>query len=334
MILTIIGSLLIISSIVLIIVNYRKKQILDSNCSDINIKIDAANKIYESKIAAIEQINQNIKIEKENYFKCEEQLKGIHEQIDGVQERYHELINQNSLIQGRIEGAKKELETMTKVVKDNKEEIKNFKQNQQEIINSYEKDFQKRLLELTETYNEKTEEYEKRVKDLREKRNAAIQVAMQEEEKRIANKYYMLQITDNELEDIKWLKQIEHKLIRKDIIGKIIYKSYIEKHYTDLVGRVLNKEHFSGIYKITNQINQMCYIGQAADISTRWRQHIKRAVGAEPLTNNKLYPAMKEFGIENFTFEVVDKCNKDKLNEREQYWQEFYGAKTFGYSIK
>ena len=78
----------------------------------------------------------------------------------------------------------------------------------------------------------------------------------------------------------------------------------------------------------------MCYIGQAANIKKRWLQHIKRAVGAEPLTNNKLYPAMKEFGVENFSFEVIDKCDKDKLNEREQYWQDFYQAKIFGYSIK
>jgi hypothetical protein len=36
----------------------------------------------------------------------------------------------------------------------------------------------------------------------------------------------------------------------------------------------------------------MCYVGQAANISERWRQHIKRGVGAETATRNKLYPAM------------------------------------------
>jgi hypothetical protein len=43
---------------------------------------------------------------------------------------------------------------------------------------------------------------------------------------------------------------------------------------------------------------------------------------------------MAKFGVENFTFEVVEKCQKEQLNEREQYWQDYFKAKEFGYSIK
>jgi len=28
----------------------------------------------------------------------------------------------------------------------------------------------------------------------------------------------------------------------------------------------------------------MCYIGQAVDIAERWKQHIKRGIGADPPT--------------------------------------------------
>ena len=41
-----------------------------------------------------------------------------------------------------------------------------------------------------------------------------------------------------------------------------------------------------------------------------------------------------ELGPENFTFEVLEECEKTKLDEHEDYWQEFYQAKEFGYSIK
>ena len=78
----------------------------------------------------------------------------------------------------------------------------------------------------------------------------------------------------------------------------------------------------------------MCYVGQAVDIADRWRQHIKRGLGAEAPTKNKLYPAMKTFGVENFTFEVVEECSKAELNDKEDYWQNYYKAKEFGYSIK
>lgn len=78
----------------------------------------------------------------------------------------------------------------------------------------------------------------------------------------------------------------------------------------------------------------MCYIGQSVNISERWRQHIKRGVGAEAPTRNKLYPAMLEKGVENFTFEIIEECSRADLDEREQFWQNFYHAKDYGYSIK
>jgi len=39
-------------------------------------------------------------------------------------------------------------------------------------------------------------------------------------------------------------------------------------------------------------------------------------------------------GPENFTFEVIEECGRPQLNEREDYWQEVFHAKDFGYSIK
>ena len=43
---------------------------------------------------------------------------------------------------------------------------------------------------------------------------------------------------------------------------------------------------------------------------------------------------MIENGVENFSFELIEGCPREKLNEREDYWQEFFKAKEFGYSIK
>ena len=43
---------------------------------------------------------------------------------------------------------------------------------------------------------------------------------------------------------------------------------------------------------------------------------------------------MLTFGVENFTFEIIEECEKEQLDEREQYWQEYFQARSFGYSIK
>jgi hypothetical protein len=43
---------------------------------------------------------------------------------------------------------------------------------------------------------------------------------------------------------------------------------------------------------------------------------------------------MLAIGVERFSFEVIEECSRDMLDEREDYWQEFFKAKEFGYSIK
>ena len=43
---------------------------------------------------------------------------------------------------------------------------------------------------------------------------------------------------------------------------------------------------------------------------------------------------MYSLGVENFTFEIVEECDRSQLNAREDYWQDYFHAKDFGYSIK
>jgi group I intron endonuclease len=119
-----------------------------------------------------------------------------------------------------------------------------------------------------------------------------------------------------------------------ETLNKVIWKAYYEKPYTDLIGRVVGNTTKTGIYKITNLENGMCYIGQAANLADRWKQHIKRGVGADTPTRNKLYPAMIALGPESFSFEIVEECPRESLDEREDYWQDYFKAKEFGYSIK
>ena len=191
-------------------------------------------------------------------------------------------------------------------------------------------DFELKMAEMNSTI----EDCQNILSQFQLKRAAAIEDAKRQEEMRTKEDFYKLQITETDLADILELKTVEKKLSKKEVLNKLIYKVYFEKPYTDLVGRVVGKETKTGIYKITNTLNQKVYIGQAVNIAERWKQHIKRALGAEPLTQNKLYPAMAEDGVWNFTFEIVEVCEKAQLSEREQYWQKFFGAKEYGYSIK
>lgn len=85
-----------------------------------------------------------------------------------------------------------------------------------------------------------------------------------------------------------------------------------------------------GIYKIENLINGKVYIGQSTDIKERWASH-KRII----FENNKesnikknypLYLAFKKYGIENFSFEILEECESSFLNEREIFYIQKYNS--------
>lgn len=89
-----------------------------------------------------------------------------------------------------------------------------------------------------------------------------------------------------------------------------------------------------GIYKITNKINGKVYIGQSVCIEHRWNQHKSDARLYKSYA--PLYCALRKYSIENFSFDVLEECQQEKLNEKEIYWIKYYDStnKEKGYNIK
>lgn len=186
-------------------------------------------------------------------------------------------------------------------------------------------------------YGIKSKELEEVLVKLEEahaKADAAVKVNKRAEMEKQQKDFYRIQLSPEDLEEIKRLREVEQYLRQKEPLNKVIYKCYYEKPLTSMIGRVLGNRKITGIYKITNLDNGMCYVGQSVDVADRWRQHVKRGVGAEPVTQNKLYPAMKSIGVENFMFELIEECKGNELTPREKYWTDFYQAQTYGYTVK
>ena len=186
-------------------------------------------------------------------------------------------------------------------------------------------------------YGIKSKELEEVLVKLEEahaKADAAVKVNKRAEMEKQQKDFYRIQLSQEDLEEIKRLREVEQYLRQKEPLNKVIYKCYYEKPLTSMIGRVLGNRKITGIYKITNLDNGMCYVGQSVDVADRWRQHVKRGVGAEPVTQNKLYPAMKSIGVENFMFELIEECKGNELTPREKYWTDFYQAQTYGYTVK
>ena len=203
-------------------------------------------------------------------------------------------------------------------------------QEHQENVEAFQKQYDETVAHFMEQYRQMADN----VSAMRAINDAAVLAAKRAEEMKTAKDFYRIQLSEADIEEIKVLRSIEHLLRDKEPLNKIIWKCYYEKPSTDLIGRVIGGGIHTGIYKITEIETGKCYVGQAANLADRWKQHIKRGVGADTPTRNKLYPAMNAAGPENFTFEIIEECTRALLDEREDYWQDYFKAKEFGYSIK
>lgn len=153
------------------------------------------------------------------------------------------------------------------------------------------------------------------------------------EEIKSQSDFYRLQISERDLKEVQKLREIGKELHDPVPLNKLIWTYYQRNLYSEMCGRVVGTGTRSGIQKITNLENGMMYIGQSVNIKDRWGSHIKAGLGAESATRNKLYLAMSTFGVENFTFEILEECSSEQLNEREKFYIEFYDSANYGYNV-
>ena len=140
--------------------------------------------------------------------------------------------------------------------------------------------------------------------------------------------FYRIQLNPNDTNDIELLKSITPRLRHPEAINKVIWTGYYQKPLAELRERVATES--SGVYKITRIKTGEIYIGQAVNVSTRWTDHVKAALGIGTLASSQLHRVMAEDGAENFLFELLEKTPKEKLRERESFYIDFYDSKTYG----
>ena len=90
------------------------------------------------------------------------------------------------------------------------------------------------------------------------------------------------------------------------------------------------------IYKITNKINGKVYIGQTTkSLKERFQKHCWNT-GKTDLYhfNMAIKKAIKKYGKNNFTIELIEEINKEYLDEREVFWISYYDSYNKGYNCK
>ena len=195
-------------------------------------------------------------------------------------------------------------------------------------IKNQEQKFQAWKNELTNDFNK----IENEIDVLRSSRDALIEAARREEEMKMQENFYKITLLPNDFEDIKLLKSIEKFLNNKDPLYKLIWNTFYMTPTKEMLNRIIGKEKVSGIYKITNKTNGKVYIGQSVDLHSRLTNHIKAALGITTIAHQQVHDAMAADGLENFTFEIVEKCSKEQLNKKEKLWIETYASDKYGYN--
>ena len=256
------------------------------------------------------------------------------QQVQNLKESYE---RQREEITSSIkEHTLKEQQVMTEKLLQKQQEIEEEVRTLDDKYNLTVVDYENKMFNIRRKFEVEEQELNSQVIQKRNEINALIEQFKKDEEARKEADFYRIPIAPAAQNDINKLKGVAAQLNNPATLYKLIWKEYYENGFNAMIGRVLGDDKDSiGIYKITNIKNQMCYIGQTkAGFKNRWRTHVKRGLGCEEQINNRLYTGLKEDGLENFTFQIVEKCTPDKLTEREKFYIDFYNSKDYGYNSK
>jgi hypothetical protein len=91
------------------------------------------------------------------------------------------------------------------------------------------------------------------------------------------------------------------------------------------------------IYKITNLVNNLIYIGRTSNYQRRLKEYKRGSIKLKRSNMYKLMIEMNKYGFENFKFEILeDNLSENEILEREIYWIDKLNTRdsTIGYNSK
>ena len=83
-----------------------------------------------------------------------------------------------------------------------------------------------------------------------------------------------------------------------------------------------NLERVCGVYAAIHRDTLRCYVGSSFNIGSRRRDHIRSAKNGRQCFAR----ALREYGSDAFDLELIEKCDKDTLRDREEFWINFYDS--------
>ena len=253
------------------------------------------------------------------------------------------ILSENNKLTTQIEEGKKHLSTIQNAIDNQQEMSSNAFKNYCDILEKKYKEVEEEhdmeIEALNTAYSNlqlkllrEADEVRSDLDKIKATRTAAIEAARREKDIENNLTFYCLDISDADKTDIAKLEALKPSLNKPRVLSMLIWQTWFQKTLKALSANVVGATDVTGIYKITNIKTKECYIGQAMHIKDRWAEHAKCGLGIDTPAGNKLYKAIQEFGLWNFSFEVLEICPQNQLNEKEKYYIDLYSSYDYGYN--
>lgn len=327
--------LLIISTFLLIasIINLIQRAKMKKKCISYTKALTLQKSAYQAHEAMIEELEKECQEKQQQLNELSTKQESLSQNIENLSSQQEKLKEQNCSLE------KNNAVFLASVHERNKNAIANHVETLEESLSKVEQAYDKKMEGLKKVYAEAAKQYANSLKETKAEvkkeqsyRDNLLAARMREQEIKENKNYYTLQISEDEKSDILELEKAKLNLKKPRILSMLIWSTFFQKPMSALSMKVLKKNSITGIYKITNLKNDMCYIGQSVNIVKRWADHAKCGLGIDTPANNKLYKAMQEDGLWNFSWELLEECQKEQLNEKEKYYIEVYKSKDYGYN--
>lgn len=280
------------------------------------ISVDLANK-KDKHFSILQEIEKNRGI-------AEVELSQLQKRIEETDKSTEEIYQRSlSLIQEKLDRDKEKAE-------------KQYRQAKESCEEEYEATLADCANELSELVNRKLEEVNAVSAELqawKAKQTAILEAQRKEEERKLDTDKYRILLTSADLTEIAHLREVVPFLRNPRCVYKIIWETYFRTPLNDTIKRVLPELSCCGIYKLEDLSSRQIYIGQSVDVRKRWIDHCKAGLGIDA-SSNKLYRAMSANGVENFSFELLEQCPKEELNNREKFYIDYYQSVEYGLNEK
>ena len=289
---------------------------------------------------AASNANKKIYEETERLKKLNEDIKNI---LNNNVKENQNMVYENNQLTAKIEEGKKHLSTIQNAIDNQQEMSSNAFKNYCDILEKKYKEVEEEhdmeIEALNTAYSNlqlkllrEADEVRSDLDKIKATRAAAIEAARREKDIENNLTFYCLDISDADKRDIAKLEALKPSLNKPRVLSMLIWQTWFQKPLKALSANVVGATDATGIYKITNIKTKECYIGQAIHIKERWAEHAKCGLGIDTPAGNKLYKAIQEFGLWNFSFEVLEVCPQNQLNEKEKYYIDLYSSYDYGYN--